>query len=492
MSKKEAIYRLIGYAFFPIQLFVVWVIFFGFNLEPNILQFSIGIGADKIAMAVARFVVSLPFKAFTSAKLLAFVFSLLPNLLLIAFSLWRVALLTFAVWQFLQFVIAQISIVCGHIKSVIESVRVIVKIGGPGSGKSSSGVYEAVKKAQKAYKNLCWYYWHYSGKAAKWKEQNNTEKLERWQEVKEAFEFYETHLDCVPCLWSNIPLENLCGLKANKLTLDHLYQRKRLPSFAVLFIDEVGQMLGLDLSVDKVFDVSDFFRCCRHFGEFYVICTEQSAENIYIDVRRVVGFNQYMQNQAWVCKPYALLFFFNLFKALFTYLQRGAARFSPAMSVVNDLIKHIGFRKYAYSFERNTERKRGMFSDKGVHTFYLPSALNCDYDERTFRKFYKCKDKPLSADIFKSLTLKTFDENGAVYLRDKARETAEKEQKKIELQAVAKAIMKDKKKNETAAKILGQFGARDKLVNGMTADEAIETVLKFVAESESITDEEIT
>lgn len=477
MSNREAIYRLIGFWYFPLQMIVVWLVLFGLNAYPSPHQTYIAFGVENIVDEALKFVAFLPFKAFSAGRLLYFVLMLIPNIIILVFSCWRVLLFVFALAQLFCWAFANISILARNGTVLADSARVIFKTGSPGSGKSSSGIYEAINKASKAYKRLRWYHWKYASQVIKWTAEGNNEMLERWREVHSAYMLYNNNPDCIPCLWSNIPLKDLNGSMANELTIDHLYQRERLPAFSVVFIDEVGAMLGVEMSHAKEMLVSLYFRYCRHFGEFYILGTEQEGSNTYIDVRRVVGYTEYLDNQKWVCKPYPLMLLLAPFKALFTKLQKGARRFGDIVGFIDSLINHVGYRKYTFTYEKNQMHRGGKLKGKGVFTYYLPSALNCTYDERTYRKFYKPIDEPLVARPYQSLTLAPQSIYGKRYLNEEQR----KEDKRVILQGTAKQLMTAKPTHERAKGILGKFGERDKLVNSMLANEEILNALEVLA-----------
>lgn len=303
MSSRELIFRIISKVYFPIQFLAVWVLYFGFVLEPNILIVAKAFNIDGIVAAALEFAALAPFKLFTAQKLIRFLIFMLPSLLKLLLQLWRIALFAFVSWQLLQFIIAEISCFAYRSQSLNDSACVVLKIGGPGSGKSSSAVFDALLKAQKMWAKLKYLYWLYKGRVEKWRESGNLTKLSEWQEIRDSYEFYAGN-NCIPCLWSNIPLESLQGERSNALTAEHLHQRKRLPAFSVLFIDEIGSVIDVELYRKRPYDLSNMFRFCRHFGQFIIIATEQSAENLFIDARRVVAYNMYMLSQTWVCKAY--------------------------------------------------------------------------------------------------------------------------------------------------------------------------------------------
>lgn len=76
-----------------------------------------------------------------------------------------------------------------------------------------------------------------------------------------------------------------------------------------------------------------------------------------------------------------------------------AKAFVNFIRVLNKIINHIGYRKYSYI----------LFGNEYIETkskeksFVLPCFLNCDYDDRAFRKGYRCINEPLKVSKWDSL-----------------------------------------------------------------------------------------
>lgn len=463
MSNKELNLRIFGAVYFPIQFLIVWVLYFGLVLEPSPYSLYRAFNVSGIIDSVFSLVATIPMKIITTEHVLNCIFSFIPHLLIILLNGYRVYLFLFVLIQLIMFIVANISVLSRKMESLKQSVNVIIKIGSPGSGKSSSAIYDAILKAQKMWQQLQFDYWRYSAGIEKWLKYNNIEKIQQWYEIRDAYNFYIS-TDCIPCLWSNIPVSDLYGQNANALTVDHLYQQIRLPAFAVLFVDEIGSMLDVDLYKDKPFELSNMFRFCRHFGNFLIIGTEQSAENVYIDVRRVVSFHEYMLGQKWVNKPYLFIALYNIFKWFFTKIQKGAKFFAPAMNLLNDLIRHVGFRKYIYAYEGNTERCQSSYSN-GKRCYYLPSCLNFFYDDRTYRNYYLPKDYPLESQVFKSLVLASETEAGKIYLRMKEEEAAAELEELQSTSDFIDKLLSNHTARTQAESLMKESDFRNKLIN---------------------------
>lgn len=440
MNRREFNLRLFGTLYFPFQFLLVWVLLFGFTAYPNMAQVWRGFGLSGVVGSALEFAALAPFKLFTTDKLIKFIILMIPYAIKVVLSCWRILLFVFVCWQLVQFIIAEISAFARKNATLNDSANVIVKIGAPGSGKSSSAGAEAVYRAAQMWRKLKFDYWQYSNMLDRWRASENLEKIQEWYEIRDAFEFYNSRPECIPCLWSNIPIKDLYGRIANELTVDFLYQKKRLPAFSILYVDEIGSMIDLDLYKDKPWDLDNMFRFCRHFGNFVLIATEQSAENIYINCRRVVAYNEYMLKQKWVCKPYPLMIVYALLKKILPRMKRGAKRFAPFLAVLNDMVRHIGFRKYTYTYEGNTERTASLYRG-GRRTFYLYSCLNYFYNDRTYRNYYLAKDYLLEAHIYKSMILDTETEAGKRYLRMREALDRAEAERKAEARSLLKALL---------------------------------------------------
>lgn len=179
-----------------------------------------------------------------------------------------------------------------------------------------------------------------------------------------------------------------------------------------------------------------------------------------------------MLGQKWVCRPWLLILVYNIFKSLFAKIQKGGKRFARAMMFLNSLIRHVGFRKYRYCYEGNTEREQSVYSNKR-RTYYLPSALNYYYDERTYKNYYKAKDLPLEARVYGSMILQEESDAGVRYLRmQEARAAEEKAARERALQLVTR-LLENPRTRETALMLGKESEARKKLTDRAQSDEEL-------------------
>jgi len=411
---KRGLWQNFAAVYFVVQFLLVHILFFGFVFEIDelVVKIATTFNYGEVGRAIWNFR-HVFVAGFTFGSLLVMLVVAIPYTIILLWSLRYALLYFFVLYQLVQYChirVRQMS----HEKQINLDNVVVVKIGAPGCGKSSSGLYEAVVMARKMWRDLRWQYFKMKGKFRKPKD---------WDEIQFSYNFFKNS-NCVPCLLSNIPVM-VDGKYTTFISKEHCEQKVRLPAHCVLFLDEVGAMLSVDTakqrqdgdddSQQNAVNVSDFFRLCRHFGNWRVICTEQDSENIYIDVRRVVSKNEYLLSQKWVLKPYIFLAVFLPLRALALRLNCFQKVIAPPLVFLEKLCKSIGFRKYRYLTENNTQRLSGM--EKGKRTFYLPSLLNFKYDERTFRNFYKCKNQDISPHVFDNLVLEDTDAFKKMFLR---------------------------------------------------------------------------
>ncbi len=315
-----------------------------------------------------------------------------------------------------------------------QKSRVDFRKGPPGCGKSTQTLYEAVVLADMCWQELTYKYWLYKG--LKEKQLTNFQKQEK-AEVFEAYEFYQKE-NTIPCLWSNVPCKDDQGRKANRLTKAHLLQEKKLPIYSVLFSDEIGiEFEAKKGKIEKKLkNLSLFGRLIRHFTDGYWRLTEQDEKKSFIDIRRVVERVVLCLNQTWVMEPVILNKFYKklvakkikqtnkiydyvegseTYKKLQAKVEKSSKRQALFMKRLNHYIKCIGFRKYTVE-EREINESDGKIINSQTKTFYTPSCLNVNYNDRSFHNLYACKDKKLEPSVFKEDFLT--DEDAKVMLEE--------------------------------------------------------------------------
>lgn len=316
--------------------------------------------------------------------------------------------------------------------------QVTVRNGAPGDGKTRLTVYEVVFLASVMWLRLRYLYWRDKSKVEKWRRTGNTEALKDFKEIEDSYLYYTTpqivngkEVLPLPCLFSNIGIVNEDGLYSSKLTFEHLSQKSRPPSYTIEFIDEWGTAFDLEMSNDKPLEISDRARFIRQWYENLMFGTEQDAKNTFIDMRRVVARNDFMQGCKDYLKPLPLVLLFKFLQRYFARSQKLSKTFSPFMCVLEKLIKSTGFVRFRYRPEGNTEHKQTL---EGLVNFTIPAYSNSRYDSRAFRRLNACAALPISGEVHTELSVEETAQNCLDWLRAEMT-TAETEAKEIQREA---------------------------------------------------------
>ena len=244
--------------------------------------------------------------------------------------------------------------------------RVSVTDGEPGTGKTSSNIFNAKNLAEYNWKKLQIEYALLSPNARKIENGKDIEKKRHWNEVKEAFEFWAKHSNLQPCLISSVPLIDYKGRKTLKLTQAHIEQRKKSPYLSVWFEDEIGMSNPADgkRGKNKNLNISEAGRFIRHHFDGFWLNTDQDSGNIAIDLKRVVALNRTMIEQKAFLKPLLLTRIYNFLcsKLIYKFKDISKENFNgkvaKARSVskkyiqfllnLNFYLKASGFRIYRF------------------------------------------------------------------------------------------------------------------------------------------------
>jgi len=416
--------------YYVLQYLLVHYLYFGFTFEPVKLVPKIitAFHWQDILKALYNFK-DVFMGGFAFGSVLMFIVLAIPYAIFLIWSAKYIIIYVFVLFQLFVFCVVKIR-QRRHDRLITLDNIVVVKIGAPGQGKSSSGLYEALIMSRKMWAKLIEKHYVMKDKVNGWRKDKikNAAVLREWDEVNFSYNYFKKH-NCVPCLMTNIPVR-VDGFMTSKVKKKHIEQRSRLPAYTVLFLDEVGAMMSVDTAKQRMSEteearlalaVSDFFRLIRHFINGRCICTEQDSENIYIDVRRVVSFNEYMLSQRWVLKPYLFIAVASPLKWFIIKTERFSKVLAPPHKFLQKLISYIGFRKYRYLRENNTERVTGM--QTGKKTFYLNSKLPFDYDDRTFSDLYNGKDEICEPEIFDKMKLENDPETVETFKRQRPQKT---------------------------------------------------------------------
>lgn len=299
--------------------------------------------------------------------------------------------------------------------------RLACAFGVPGCGKTSSMYYTAVRLARHLWRELKREYWQIM---CKLNLETRTSFTVHEKEVINAYEFYKQS-PYIPCLWSKDPIK--VGKRyAHAISKDQLMLKENIPYASVLMIDELGDIFpaGKGPSQAEEKPMLKLGRFVRHYFNGYFLFTEQSTSGFLKRLRVLTGTNRQLnKKQVWVGKPLLLIAIYNLlfslidwdmfklhlfkrgtkaYNNIYKQLKFSSKLFSRFMKSFWRLIKNIGFRKYSYVMKLNEELSSKV-DEKG--TFYLPSSLNCTYNERSHQGEYACKDMKPVLRGFESLVL---------------------------------------------------------------------------------------
>ena len=414
---KRALKRF-GFWYYPAQFFIVHLLLFGLVLEPSLLDMW---SAFRITSILSAFwsVVDLIIIAWQIGNYMALVILAIWFALRVAWASRMIILYAFVLIQLVMYIIR--SFKCWINSNQVNTNRqVTVRNGAPGDGKTRFSVYYCLILSQIMWGRLRWLHYTYQGKLEKWQREGNTTKLRDWQEIKDSYEYYMTpqlvngkwYLPA-PCLFSNIGII-ICGQYVSRLTKAHLMQHERLPSYTIIMGDEIGTILDVDDYKNKPLVVSDFLRWIRQFVEVVFIGTEQDSTNIYIDCRRVITENEYMQGCTQQMKPLPLVGIHKLLKLILLKTDRGQKFFAPVMGLLESLINSVGFVRFKYRSEGNTEHANGLQRDT---SFTIRAWQPFQYDTRAFRFLYNMRDEPISGKVHTCLHVENTPQNRIDFLR---------------------------------------------------------------------------
>lgn len=308
-------------------------------------------------------------------------------------------------------------------KNTIDNLpRVNFLSGGPGCGKSSLSIVIVTLRAKNMWSKLKIKAFYFRSKS---REKLSPRKQKEYDEVMFAYNYYLAHPNNIPCLWTNIPLEDFKGRKSFKLKKAHLFQKKKLPIYSVLFNDEIGnQFEAKKGSNESLKPLSTTARFIRHFFDGAWHVTEQEISKTFVDIRRVSGSNKWLYQQKWKMKPKRLVWLFEQIKALALYHSTMMTFYKPntnqylyheqkskkqskhwtwLLNFLLRLISGIGWRSYEYQELGNSESKTGAETKHGFT--FVPSCLTARYDDRAYREMYKAKNLPIEESEFTELTL---------------------------------------------------------------------------------------
>lgn len=291
--------------------------------------------------------------------------------------------------------------------------RAVTNDGAPGAGKTFTGCNTAYYLAQEAWNKLQSDYHTQKAMLSVWLKNGDTDKIEAFKALEHSYEYYKAHEETnIPCLISTIPLREYgTGRMSWKITTEMFLQLDRVPEYTIFFIDEIGEAQGVDKSSTDNPDYLAFWRFPRHFFDGKFVNTNQDGSQAAISVRRSTDYVNHIVGQQWLMRPTALENRYN--RKIARYLKRlDKGKYSPerAQYIAQKLYylykyyHTIGFRQVTCQLHTTQGVAVGGF-DK----YILPAIGGVQYDDRTYRKQYKCKDKEISLQGWEKLTIDEYD-----------------------------------------------------------------------------------
>lgn len=301
----------------------------------------------------------------------------------------------------------------GQSIDIMRKGRTITNDGPPGAGKTFTGSNLAQYIATRRWQDLQRDYFTQRTMVAQWIRTGAADKLEKFKALEESYRFYKESEDkYIPCLVSSIPLKEYgSGRMSYQLTPEIFLQIDRAPEYTVFFNDESGLLFGTETSNTANQDGKDFWRFHRHFIDSIFVNTNQDGDQNGIQIRRSTDYNNHIYGQEWLFEPKVLLKRFERKEA--RYIKRldagkltaaRAEHIGQKLYYLQQYIKTIGFRKVTCQLATPKGEKVGDRVE-----LILPAIGGVQYDDRSYRNLYKCKDKEIKLKGWERLTADEYD-----------------------------------------------------------------------------------
>ena len=291
--------------------------------------------------------------------------------------------------------------------------RAVTNDGAPGAGKTFTGCNTAYYLAYEAWENLQNDYFTQKSMVAQWVRTGEGDKLEAFKALEKSYKFYKEHeATNIPCLVSSIPLREYgTGRMSFETTPEIFLQIDPVPEYTVLFTDEIGEDQGVSISDTNNPDYLAFWRYPRHFFNGKFVNTNQDGGQAAIAVRRSTDYNNHIIGQEWLMKPDLLehrykrkkqRYFKRLAKG--TISESRAAYIAQKLYYLDKYYHTIGFRQVTCQLKTTDGVAVG-----GIEEYILPAIGGVQYDDRAYRKQYKCKDKEFNLKGWEKRTIEEYD-----------------------------------------------------------------------------------
>lgn len=297
--------------------------------------------------------------------------------------------------------------------AIMNNGRAVTNDGPPGTGKTFTGSNVAYMLALEQWHKLKSDYYTQRTMVSQWVKTGESDKLEAFQALEQSYNFFKEHeAENIPCLVSSVPLREYgTGRMSFKLTPELFRQIERVPEYTVIFNDESGLDQGAETSKTDDKDLLAFWRFCRHFFDGMFINTNQDGDQNGIYMRRSTDYVNHIYGQKWLFEPLLL-------KARYERKERRyykrlalgkiskirAEYIGQVLYYLKKYIATIGFRRVTC---RKTTSEGASVGD--IEEIILPAIGGVQYDNRAYRKLYKCKDKPIKLQGWERLAVDESD-----------------------------------------------------------------------------------
>ncbi len=297
----------------------------------------------------------------------------------------------------------------------------IVKFGKARSGKTLTSVIEAYFTAVELWAELCSKYLMYSMLVYLRRYYEDEVFMARYEEVNVSYHYWKSRPYLIPCLYSNMDIEDKCGRHCQSLHMEHLDQKERIMAYAVVLVDECGSLLDISLSNDKNKYLNNLIRWCGQFAEIHFIFTEQRPTNIPIDIRGVVGLNESVKMKRCL-KPvfgYIVVDFLTRLGHNFKY----SPKYFHSVNILKKWLDGVGYFKFVFETMGNLDYARGK-AEKRV--CYIYCDLPFSYESRAYSPMYHGLTASVGEDSQGYKLVYPDSQIGQAIIREELKETKKK------------------------------------------------------------------
>lgn len=177
-----------------------------------------------------------------------------------------------------------------------QSNFTIIKCGENGTGKTLTGIDYAIAMAEANDDQIRKLYKLYKANSkAVAKDEILSKDI---VELEEYVQFWDAHPDCVPGLFSTVPIL-VDDLKVMQLKREHVLQFVRLPYGSTCLYDEAKldfPAVGTPTAEERAEESpgADFISKVRHYGNFHFIFISQKSSELRKFIRNNVAQNEYI------------------------------------------------------------------------------------------------------------------------------------------------------------------------------------------------------